>query len=113
MNHEEKFMQDIHAFIAMDKQERDIQYLTVYQQELGWDECVRLTELFRMYKNMMLVELHNLYKQYTESEITTKQFQALLDFANVGLYGSLLFEQIEELEWRYQCVKERAIPMKH
>ena len=113
MNHEEQFMQELKVFIEMDAQHRSIEQLTIRQRELGPDECQRLIDLYQFYKRNISLELMLAADQYSRDEITSAQFRAIMQFVQHPMYEPFIFDQVEELEWRYQCVKERAIPMRH
>jgi len=112
MNNQEKFMQEVRAFIQMNPQQRQIEQLTMRQREIGPDECLRLMDLYRFYTKMTDQELVKVVEQYARDELTQQQFRDIMRFVGRKLYEPFIFDQVEELEWRYNCLKERAIPIR-
>ena len=108
-----RFAALMEGFIAFSKNKYSENWQTVFNQrcdQYGSEEMYRLTNLASFYTDCIRTEISYMRDQAARGEITTGQFKLALDFTKREYAETLAVDRVEEIEWRFQCLKERAIP---
>lgn len=104
------FLAPIKTFAETDYMEKFGDQVTIRELELGSQEFDRLMELSKMYRTWIEDERNLAFARYTLGYITNEQYRMTLRFASRDYLEAFQFDQIEEMEFRYNCLKEQAIP---
>ena len=105
-----ELMTTIKSFAAVDYADKFLPQVEIREQELGADEFDRLCTLGKMYQTWIDEELNLAHAQYMLGIITSEQYRHISIFGRRPYLEAFHFDQIEEMEFRYTCLKERAIP---
>lgn len=110
MNNEQKFLSNIKNAQPIDIYLWLEEYQRARRVELGEEEYNRLMSLFRHFKRMIDTEMITITQDYIQHRLTLKQFKVFQQFAMKPWAGLISADCVEEMEWRWQCLLQRAIP---
>jgi len=103
-------MESFNAFAKNDPQENWARLYDQRCEQLGNKKAIRLVNLASFYITCISTELDIIRREYRQGKITEEQFQLISKFAARRFQGNFSVDQVEEMEWRFHCLKERAIP---
>lgn len=109
-----RFAALMETFNAFSRNEYRANWQTVFVQrcdQLGLDEIHRLTMLGGFYAQAIRDEMNLIHKQCARGEMAPDQHRMIISFITRDYQEPLVVDHVDEMEWRYQCLKERAIPI--
>lgn len=110
MNHEQKFWDNFKNVKPVDVLLWHEEYQRTREKELGEEEYNRLMSLYRHYKQMIDTEMTTITQDYIRHRLTLNQFKVFQQFAMKPWAGLICADCVEEMEWRWHCLIQRAIP---
>lgn len=112
MNNEQKFFEDIKSLDTKPGLANQlVHYLVERKAELGDDDYKLLQLRYAQLSELIQMEMQLIEKEFILGRnLTTRDFKTFHKFILQPYYGTIPQDCVDEMEWRYQCLKKRAIP---